>query len=413
MRLRSATAVFPPPRSCQRPALTTSGTTTSSGQPVRLGPRPLALYLRIAAMAGPAGDRPAPDERFLAGLRAYWAHPYRRRPPPRRVHWQEGSARLVDFGGSGLPVLVLPSLINRADVLDLLPGRSLLGHLAGAGLRPMLLDWGVPAGGELQMTVADHVHGRAAAALEAVIAATGQRPVLLGYCLGGLLALALAAARRGDLAGLALLATPWSFRLAPLPAAPPHALTASLIATLGHAPPGLLQTFFAGFDPLAVVRKYARFASLDPADPEAEAFVAAEDWVNDGIPLAGPVAQECLLGWYGADLPGRGRWAPGGVPVRPERMALPTLVAIPTRDRIVPAASALALARRLPQAAVLHPQAGHVSMVAGARAEAELWRPLTEWLRRIAPSPVRRSMPAPSPAAPTGRRAVRALRPIG
>lgn len=387
--------------------------TTASEPPARLGPRPLATYFRIAAMAGSTGDRPVPHELFLAGLRAYWAHPYRRRTPPRRVHWQEGSARLLDFAGSGLPVLVIPSLINRADVLDLLPGRSLLGHLAGAGLRPMLLDWGVPAGGELQMTIADHAHGRAAAALEAVIATTGQRPVLLGYCLGGLLALALAAARRGDLAGLALLATPWSFRLAPLPPAPPLALTSSLIAALGHAPPDVLQAFFAGFDPGAIIRKYARFASLDPAGPEAEAFVAAEDWVNDGIPLAGPVAQECLLGWYGADLPGRGRWAPGGVPVLPERMALPTLVAIPTRDRIVPAASALALAHRLRRATVLHPRAGHVSMVAGAQAETELWQPLTEWLRRIAPSPVRPTVPAPSPAAPTGRRAVRALRPIG
>ena len=51
--------------------------------------------------------------------------------------------------------------------------------------------------------------------------------------------------------------------LAPLPAAPPAALTSSLIAALGHAPPGLLQTFFAGFDPLAIIRKYARFASLE------------------------------------------------------------------------------------------------------------------------------------------------------
>ena len=91
----------------------------------RLGPRPLALYLRLAA-AGP----PEQADRFLRGVRAYWAHPFRRVSPSRPAIWSEGAARLIDFGGRGRPILFVPSLINRAEVLDLLPGRSLLAHLA-------------------------------------------------------------------------------------------------------------------------------------------------------------------------------------------------------------------------------------------------------------------------------------------
>jgi polyhydroxyalkanoate synthase len=393
-------------------ALTTSAERSAAEAAPRLGPRPLLPYLQLAALAA-AGDRAVALDRFLAGLRAYWRHPYRRRPRPRRVLWQQGSAQLVDLGGDGRPLLVVPSLINRADVLDLLPGRSLLAHLRTMGMRPLLLDWGVPAGGELRLTIADHVHDRASAALDVALATTGERPVLLGYCLGGLLALALAAARGPDLAGLALLATPWSFRLAPPPVPPPSCVTSSWIALLGCAPVDLLQGYFAGLDPLAVIRRYARFGELDPNDPRAELFVALEDWLNDGVPLAGPVAQECLLDWYGADLPGRGLWAPGGVAVRPERLTLPTLIVAPTKDRIVPQASALALTRHLRRANVVRPAAGHISMVVGDSAEAELWQPLTAWLRRIAPSPVRPAMPAPSPAARAGRRAARALRPIG
>ncbi|MGD9509895.1 MAG: alpha/beta hydrolase, partial [Geminicoccaceae bacterium] len=226
----------------------------------RLGPRPLLPYLQLAALA--AGDSGVSPDRFLAGLRAYWRHPYRRRPRPRRVLWQKGSAQLVDFGGHGRPLLVVPSLINRADVLDLLPRRSLLAHLSAIGMRPLLLDWGVPDSGGLGLTIADHVHDRAAAALDVVLGATGERPILLGYCLGGLLALALAAARAPDLAGLALLATPWSFRLAPPPVPLAPCVTSSWIAMLGCAPVDLLQGFFAGLDPLAVIRKYARFADL-------------------------------------------------------------------------------------------------------------------------------------------------------
>ncbi len=42
-------------------------------------------------------------------------------------------------------VMFVPSQINRAWVLDLLPGNSMLRWLAAeAGLRPLLLDWGTP-----------------------------------------------------------------------------------------------------------------------------------------------------------------------------------------------------------------------------------------------------------------------------
>ena len=77
---------------------------------------------------------------------------------------------------------------------------------------------------------------------------TGQRPVLLGYCMGGLLAAGLAAARQRDLAGLALLATPWDFHAGDGGAPPPITATAAAdgrIAALGCAPVDLLQAFFA------------------------------------------------------------------------------------------------------------------------------------------------------------------------
>ena len=115
--------------------------------------------------------------------------------------------------------------------------------------------------------------------------------MLLGYCLGGLLAAGLAASRQRDLAGLALLAMPWDFHAGDGGAPPPIAATPQLtaaIAALGCAPVDMLQGFFASLDPLAVIAKYARFADLPPEHPKARAFVAVEDWLNDGVPLAGP-----------------------------------------------------------------------------------------------------------------------------
>ena len=57
---------------------------------------------------------------------------------------------------------------------------------------------------------------------------------------------------------------------------------------------------------------------------------------------------------------------------------------IPARDRIVPPASAQALAGALSDAApgteTLVPRLGHIGMVVSAGAESQVWRPLADWL---------------------------------
>jgi len=65
-------------------------------------------------------------------------------------------------------------------------------------------------------------------------------------------------------------------------------------------------------------------------------------------------------------------------------VAMPAFCAIPSRDRIVPPASAEALAAALPGAATHRAAAGHIGMVVGSGAEAALWRPLKEWLHSLA-----------------------------
>ena len=87
----------------------------------------------------------ARSDEFLSGLERYRRHPYRRSLEDPPVLWSEGSTRLLDYGsGGGRPVLVVPSLINRAYILDLAEDKSLLRFLAREGLRPLLVDWGTP-----------------------------------------------------------------------------------------------------------------------------------------------------------------------------------------------------------------------------------------------------------------------------
>jgi poly(3-hydroxyalkanoate) synthetase len=329
------------------------------------------------------------DRALLAGIAAYRRHPFQRDLPDPPAIWAEGETRLLDYArpdATGPAVVFVPSLVNRAQVLDLLEGRSLLRHLAGQGVRASLLDWGWPGEAERGFTLTDYIAGR----LERMLAAQPGRVVLVGYCMGGLLALAAALRRPARGAALGLLATPWDFHATPGDAARAAAAAALLpglepmMGATGTLPVDVIQALFAGLDPWGIPQKFRAFARLDPASSRAALFVALEDWLNDGVPLAAPVAREALGGWYGANAPARLAWRIAGGVMDPAALAVPAFLAIPHRDRIVPPASARALARRLPPGAVLHEAAaGHIGMVAGTGAEAALWRPLLSWLRGL------------------------------
>jgi polyhydroxyalkanoate synthase len=335
------------------------------------------------------------------GILRYRRHPYRRDLAEPPVLWRDGTTRLLDYGTSAAhgagpappaqdapPVLVVPSLINRGYILDLSAERSFLRWLAGQGLRPFLVDWDRPGPEERDFTLTDYIAGRLEGALDAVLAETGQQAAVIGYCMGGLLALALALRRPDDVSGLALLATPWDFHAdtsgqGALAAAALPGL-APLMEARGELPVDIIQGLFAGLDPQLVLRKFLAFARLDPDSPRAAAFVALEDWLNDGVALSAPVARECLGGWYGDNTPARGTWRVAGEVVDPRRLALPSLCLIPAQDRIVPPASAQALAGALAESPAgtetLVPRLGHIGMMVSAGAEDQVWQPLAGWL---------------------------------
>ena len=353
----------------------------------RRGPRPLGLHLAMGGV-----DQPPPDAALVAGIAAYRRHPYCRSLTDPPTLWQAGSTRLLDYGAPGAagpPVLFVPSLINRAYVLDLAPGRSMLRWLASHGVRPLLLDWGWPDMAERQFTLSDAVTAR----LLPAIAALAEPVVLAGYCMGGLLAVAAAQLAPRAVAALALLATPWDFHASAAPR--PEPMLPQLLALLagGTLPVDALQGFFALLEPGAVAAKFRAFAAMDQASPAAAMFVALEDWLADGVPLAAPVALECLTGWYGDNTPARGLWRVAGQAIDPAALRLPALIALPSHDRIVPPGSARALARLIPGAAALDVPLGHVGMVAGSRAEALVWPALLDWL----PGPRRPMLTGTSP----------------
>lgn len=344
---------------------------------MRDGPHPLALHLTNSWVAASTHQDLGLVSNFLRGVARYQASDFTRPQPHYPILAQLGPSRVRDYGPSGgVPVLVVPSLINPATVLDLLPGHSLLQALSAAGVRPLLIDWGEPDALTRGYDLDDFARLHALPLLLKTSTQLGTPVGILGYCLGGTLGVALATLASNLINRLALLATPWDWNgyTAENRAAIGQLIDAATptLDALGVLPADALQAIFAGLDPELVTRKFAAFASQPDSSPAAEFFVALEDWSNSGPALPAPVARQLFGSWMRQGYAGWPRIDPASVPQ-------PSLVVTAVRDRIVPQASALPLGQILPNAKTLTIDAGHVGMVVGSQAPQRTWMPLINW----------------------------------
>jgi polyhydroxyalkanoate synthase len=336
---------------------------------------------------------------MVEGLEAWQEHPYRRALEEPPAIWQAGCSRLLDYGAApeaadpgGPPVLVVPSLINRPCILDLTPERSLLRWLAGRGLRPLVMEWGTPGPSEAGFDVEAYGAERLRPALARAQEAAGGPVPVVGYCMGGTLAVGLAARAPEEVAALVTIGAPWDFAstrglvggLRAMIRAEGAGRSARILDGLGAAfglvPGSLFQALFALVNPMQAALKFQKLARLDPESAAARLFVALEDWVADGVPMPVGAAKDLLIEWQIRNVTAEGRWRFLGAPVDPAGIRAPTLVFSGERDTIAPPELARPLGRLIPGAALAAPRTGHVGMIVGSAARAQVWRPLADFL---------------------------------
>jgi polyhydroxyalkanoate synthase len=317
-----------------------------------------------------AGD-PQRTARTLAGLRAYQEAPREPARKPMPAIAEQRGAALRDYGGDGRPVLFVPSLINPPGILDL-GERSLLRWLAARGHRVLLLDWGEEVSARSDLSIAGHVTD----ILLPLMTRIAKPPALVGYCLGG--TMAIAAAARAPVSSLATIAAPWRFsgygEQARSELAQLWSYSHPAAEALRVLPMEVLQSAFWNLDPRRTIAKFEAFANAEAGGDQTRSFVQLEDWANNGPPIGLASARELFESFLARDDPGRGGWTVGAGAVDPHRLPCPALHILSTTDRIVPAATAPPGGERLELGL------GHVGMVVGGRARAALWEPLDAWL---------------------------------
>lgn len=340
-------------------------------------------------------DARASMEKVVEGLRRYQLHPYQRPPQRASIIWTDGEARILWFAASPKnkkaakvkkSIFIIPSMINGAEILDILPeDRSLIRWLSLQGFDVFMVEWG-NLREDPELANMDSALGVKLSKAVNWLKSEIDTPLFgLGYCMGGLYLAATEILNPKIFDGLIFIATPWDFKAG--------AKGSFAEAIAGWAPEGLgrvrhldympnewLQMIFSGVDPVQVARKFSAFADMKPNSVEEKLFVAVEDWVNGGGDLPSGIVQQAVQNWYLDNKVVSGKWTVNSHKIDARKIKKPSLVIVPAKDKIVPPESAEPLSRQIPDAYILSPPCGHISMMVGSVAEKQVWEPMKDWI---------------------------------
>jgi polyhydroxyalkanoate synthase len=265
------------------------------------------------------------------------------------------------------PVVLVPSLLQRWTILDLVAETSLCRALLEAGHDVFVVDWG-ELGDEPRLTW-DDVIGRLGRLRKRAmrLARTGSAG-LVGYSQGATVAAISAALHPETVAALVVLAGPVDFAAAATSALGPltRLCSADRLADAGGLPAGAFRAVVAAMHPGATaLSTLAAFAHPDTATRAN--YRALEQWADDAVALPPEVLRVWLGRLYQDNALVAGRLVVAGRRVDLKAIRAPTLVVTAERDTICPPAAALALLDRVGarEVARLSVPGGHVSGIAG------------------------------------------------
>ena len=375
---------------------------------------PLASLETIASAAANVYDAVAGDG--LADLR--------RMPstlidegPQRAVH-RYAPLDAVPEREDAAPVLLVPPLAAPAICFDLRRGCSVAEHLLQGGRRTYLVDYGPINFADRNLGLEHWIEEVVPEAIRAASEDAGGRPVrVVGWCLGGILAiLALASDRDLPVEGIALVASPFDFMRVPLvaPLRPIDAVTGGRVVTtlytlMGGAPAPLVKRGYqlAGIDkylmkPVTVLTNLHRRELL----AQIEAVDAFMDRMHA---YPGRTFGQLYHRFFRTNDLANGRLALTDRTLDLADVRVPAIAIAGQGDGIAPVAACHALGRLLPNApeVELHTApGGHLGVLTGRAARGTTWRLLDDWLD--APPAAPRPKPRPKARRKTAPRAKRA-----
>lgn len=309
---------------------------------------------------------------------------------PKTLVWQIDKVKLYRYDRTTpakckIPVLVSFAMMNRHDVLDLQPDRSLMKKFLDEGLDVYIMDWGYPSKADKYLTMEDYIDVYMNGAVDFIRKSHGiQKINKMGICQGGTFSTIYAALYPEKLNTLTVYVAPFDFTTdkCMLYKWTKYIDVDAMVDSLGIIPAETLNAGFGMLKPSADISKY--FSVLDNLGDEDKImnFLRMEYWKADCPDLSGEMYRKYIKDLFRDNKLIKGEFELGGRKVDLKKITMPFLNIYATDDNIIPNESTIAINAKIgsKDKELYAFPGGHIGVFVGTRSQKELGPKVAKWV---------------------------------
>ena len=311
---------------------------------------------------------------------------------PKDLVWNDGKISLFRYKNNAkttikVPLLIVYALVNKQDMMDLQPDKSVVRKMLALGLDVYIMDWGTITRADRYTTMNDYINGYINGAVEYMKKAHNLPKInLLGVCQGGTFSTIYAAMHPENIKNLVVMVAPIDFsnRDGLLFRWAIDMDVDALVDNGGGIVSGeLLNSGFDMLKPLAKIRKYTAIVdSLDDKEKMLN-FLRMEKWVANSPDQAGECFRQFIKDMYQGNKLIKGELVLGGEKVSLKNINMPVLNIYAESDHLVPPPCSTPLTEFISSkdTKLYKFAGGHIGVFVGSRSQNELSPTIVEWLK--------------------------------
>lgn len=309
---------------------------------------------------------------------------------PKELVWSSGHVKMYHYiretpAKSTTPVLVSFAMLNRHDVLDLQPDRSLMKKLLEEGLDIYIMDWGYPTKADRYETMEDYIDGYMNDAVDFVRKSNKVDKIhKMGICQGGTFSMIYASLYPEKLKSLTTYVAPYEFstNTCMLYRWTKHIDVDAMVDAIGTIPGEMVDGAFGMLKPSMNISKYLGVMDSLGDKDKMENFLRMEKWKGDLPAIPGEMYRKYIKDLFRDNKLIKGEMELGGRKIDLKKMTVPFLNVYATDDNIIPNESTLPIMQAIgSKDKKEYPfPGGHIGVFVGGKSQKELAPAVAKWV---------------------------------
>lgn len=306
---------------------------------------------------------------------------------PSEIIYSKKKIELIHYlndNPNSIPVILVYAQINRFNIMDLMPEKSVVQNLMSKGFDVFVIHWGYSGIHDDYLTVDDYIR-RLDESIHKIKEKTNQQKIsMIGYCWGGILSLMYTALFPNNIQNLTILATPVDFSkdTSHLSIWAKDIDVDKMVDEFGHLDPMFLDVGFFMRNPSRNFDKYFKMMSKLSDKSFLENFFAMERWLYNTPPIPGEYFRKIIKDGYKNNLLIKNQLQVLGNSINLKKIHCPVLMVVAAKDDLVTPKSTLSLGKHISsdKKMTMVYQGGHVGLCISSNAQKSLWPKIAEWI---------------------------------